>query len=653
MVKTRKQKAIWWFAPALLEPCDGPWGRLDDFGHDPVPAWRAIIDWAARLKVDRLIPGIEPYMSDRVYNQWGFHYVCHFPRDPAARCFDDDTIRRNIATVRAIAAYGRERNVGIMFHHYNLMAPERWVREHPALWEKYQAVSDPVWGKGFRNDRLGFLAPNLCWNEPDYKGFMERCWREVFENIPELTGAMITAGEFTFCRCDKCTGGDPAHIFQGTPTPAAAAQAGTGGTMRDQRRGEMVVDLIRTFTDVLKQLGKETIVRSWVVGRWLNRLPRGIEYATKYSVFDACWGGPDPVVHDWLDAGHAMWETLAIEAENCGPVIWHDDAWCKTTAERINALKITGCIIHINLQWGHAGHIGSFTASRNITRILECLEQPASAGDSAGEFNDFFGPAAGPVVYRAARLMATFPLHMTAVVHLEREGFSFGMPPWFDGRWRWPGVLGSPRYQAPAWCNPDGLTGIYELVQAAAARPENFRTLIEVPRGTVIGRCDEIAAWCAQAAAMLQDCPAPEAACARSELRALTASAHIAALAAREHAAILRARVAWEAVKHSAADSPSARAARALAVDWYGEAVEALSRQVPWNLELARVYPDQMHHVVESRETCNRLTLMTRIRIRREELFRIRTVEGPDWDDRMLVEFWPFLPDTIGSGARR
>jgi hypothetical protein len=45
--------------------------------------------------------------------------------------------------------------------------------------------------------------------------------------------------------------------------------------------------------------------------------------------------------------------------------------------------------------------------------------------------------------------------------------------------------------------------------------------------------------------------------------------------------------------------------------------------------------------------------MATRLRIRREELNRIRTVEGPDWTEKMTVEFWPHLPNTIGSGASR
>jgi hypothetical protein len=649
----QKKKAIWWFFPSLLEPCDGPWGRLSDFGHDPVLTWKAIIDWAAKLKVNHLIPGIEPYASDRVYNQWGFHYVCHFPADPAARCFDDDTIRRNIATIRAIAAYGRERNVGIMFHHYNLMAPERWVQSHPRLQAKFEAVHDPVWGHAPRNDRMGNLVSNLCWNNPEYKAFMQRCWREVFANIPELAGAMITAGEFSHCACDQCTGGTPVYVLQDKDDPAEAARAAAEKKVRDEKRGEMSVDLIRTFTGILKELNKVTIVRSWFMAGWVNRLPKGIDYASKYSLFDACWGGPDPVIHQWLAAGHKMWETVAIEAENCGPVLWHDEEWNKITAERNNALDIQGCIIHINTQWGHTGHIGSFTASRNITRLLEGLSPVVKAGKSETEFCQFFGPDAGPPIYRAAKLVATFPLHMTATVHLAREGFSFGMPPWFDGDWRWPGVLGSPRYQPEPWANPDGLTTIYELLQAVAASPDVYRGMIDTPKGSAISRCDEIASWCLEACGILETCPAPHTPQGRSEWRALTASAHIATWAAREYAAVLRARVAWEAVKHAAVKSPDAAAARAVAVTWYEKAVDALNRQIPWAMELARIYPDAMNHITESHETFNRLTMATRLRIRRDELQRIRTVKGPDWEKKMMVEFWPHLPPTLGSGAAR
>jgi hypothetical protein len=45
--------------------------------------------------------------------------------------------------------------------------------------------------------------------------------------------------------------------------------------------------------------------------------------------------------------------------------------------------------------------------------------------------------------------------------------------------------------------------------------------------------------------------------------------------------------------------------------------------------------------------------MSTRLRIRREELERLRTVSGPDWEEKMTVAFWPHLPATIGSGARR
>jgi len=649
----KKKKAIWWFFPSLLEPCDGPWGKLGDFGHDPVLTWKAIIDLAAGLKVDRLIPGIEPYQTDRVYNQWGFHYVCHFPEDPEARCFDDETIRRNIATVRAIAAYGRERNVGIMFHHYNLMAPERWVQAHPKLKAKYDAVHDPVWGHRSRPDRLGNLVANVCWNEPDYKAFMQRCWTEVFTNIPEMSGAMITAGEHCHCCCDDCTGGTPVYVLQDTDSPEETARGAAAKKVRDEKRAEMALDLITTFTDILRRQEKELIVRSWFMPGLVNRLPRGVDYAGKYSVFDACWSGPDPVIHDWLAAGHKMWETVAIEAENCGPVLWHDEVWSRQTADRNNALHIEGCIIHINTQWGHVGHIAAFTASRNITRLLEGLEPATKAGSSEEEFLGFFGPEAGPQVFRAAKLIATFPLHMTSVIHLAREGFSYGMPPWFDGAWRWPGVLGSPRYQPEAWANPDGLTTIYELLQTVAATPDAYRDLLGSPKGNAISRCDEIAGWCHEACEILESCPAPHSPQARSELRALMASAQIAKLAAREHAAVLRARVAWEALKHLSAGTRESLAAREMAAIWYERAVDALSRQIPWAMELAKIYPDLMHHVIESHETFNRLTMATRLRIRREELHRIRTVEGPDWTAQMTVEFWAHLPHTIGSGAAR
>ncbi len=646
-----KKKAVWWFFPSLLEPCDGPWGTLSEFGHDTVLAWKGIIDWAAKLKVSQIITGIEPYSSDRVYNQWGFHYVCHFPDDPAARCFDEETIKRNIKTIREICSYAQEKNVLIMFHHYNLMAPERWVQAHPSILEKYNAIDDPVWGRGFRNDRMGFIVSNICWNEPEYKKFLLNCWQEVFANIPELGGAVITAGEFNYCGCDVCTGGSNAHIFQNSEDTdedkAAAAKA-----LRMQKRGEMCLDLIESFTGTMKTLGKEAIVRTWVMSEWIDLLPKGIDYVAKYSVFDACWGGPDPVINKWLEAGHNMWESVAIEAENCGPVIWHDDEWCKVTGKRNNDMDIQGCIIHINTQWGHKGHIGSFTASQNITRLFESLEPKAEEKSSVEEFKKFFGEQIGEKVCRAAQLIATFPLHMTATVHLKREGFSYGMPPWFDGNWRWPGVLGGPRYEPEEWANPDGLTTINEMVGAVSNDPENYQNIINLERKNAISRCDEIALWCGEARKILEDIPMQESTWVRSELKALEASARIAEYAAAEHAAVLRSRLAWEAVKKLDAGSPVAVSARKDAVKWYAEAIEHLRKQISWGLELNRVYPDLISHIIESHETFNRLTMTTRLRIREEELRRIKTVEGPDWEDKMTVSFWDHLPNSIGSKAK-
>lgn len=646
-----KKKAIWWFFPSLLEPCDGPWGKLEDFGHDPVETWKAIIDWAAALRVDHLITGIEPYISDRVYNQWGFHYVCHFPDDPAARCFDADTIDRNIATIRRICTYGRDQGVGIMFHHYNLMAPERWVQAHPELAAKHAQISDPVWGRHFHNDRFGFLVSNVCWNSPLYRDFLNRCWQEVFANIPELAGAMITAGEFMFCGCDACTGGVAAHIFQGLESDDERAVAQK--KLRDERRGRMIVELIGAFHQSLTQQGKEAIVRNWVVERWLDQMPAGVQYATKYSVFDACWGGPDPVIHTWLEAGHTMWETVAIEAENCGPVLWHHEQWCQATAQRLQDLDIAGTIIHINTQWGHTGHIASFTASRNITRLLERLAQRVPAGDSRQEFTHHFGPEAGPIICQAAQKLASFPLRMTEIIHLAKEGFSYGMPPWFDGQWRWPGALGSPRYQAPEWINPDGRHGIHDLLEKVRQQPHSYQQLIDSPGDSVLALATAVADTCSAACHQLETCPAPLTGPARSELRALIAGAHIAHQATLEHRAVLAARLAWEALKQLSTTEPEAAAtARQTAITWYQQAIDALQRQLPRGLEIARIYPDQAHHVLASRETFNRLTMATRLRLRRQELELIRTVNGPDWEAQMTIDFWSQLPHGIGCAAR-
>ncbi|MHC4874013.1 MAG: hypothetical protein ACYTFY_19360, partial [Planctomycetota bacterium] len=405
--------------------------------------------------------------------------------------------------------------------------------------------------------------------------------------------------------------------------------------MRSKLRGDMCADLIQTFTDTLENLDKEPIVRSWVMSKWADVLPRNIDYATKFSAFDACWGGPDPAVHEWMETGHSMLETVCIEAENCGPVLWHDEKWSNKVAEINNDLDINGCIIHINMQWGHSGHISSFTSAQNITRMLESLSPEIEKRSSEEEFVNFFGPEHGKDIYKAAQLIATFPLHMTSIVHLFSEGFSYGMPPWFDGEQRWPGVLGTEKYEPAEWANPEKLTTIYQHIKAVAKVPAGYAEIIENPQSDCLSRCDEIAAWCRDAVKILESCDKLSSPQAQSELRALIASAHIAEEAALEHAAVMRARIAWEAVKSEAADDNLKDKARDCAVRYYEKAIGHLSKQIPQG--------------TESHETFNRLTMAARLRLRKEELEKIKTVTGPDWEKEMTVDFKVGLPNSIGS----
>jgi AraC-like DNA-binding protein len=126
--------------------------------------------------------------------------------------------------------------------------------------------------------------------------------------------------------------------------------------------------------------------------------------------------------------------------------------------------------VHINLHWGHSGHCSGFFLLRNIERVLQHLEPTIRAGDSAEEFEAFFGKAYGRQILDAARLVADVPLEINSILYLEREGFTFNMPPWFDGLWRWPGVLGDPRFDPPSWTNTRGSRTLTQLMEEAASR---------------------------------------------------------------------------------------------------------------------------------------------------------------------------------------
>ena len=614
-----KQKAIWWFTPSLLEARDGPWGRADDFGHDAVAAWHAIIDWAADQSVDRIITGVAPYMTDRVLNQWPFHYICVFPQDPLARCFDDQTVQRHILTVRQIAAYGHKQGVAIMLHHYNCIAPERWVDSHPDLAKKLNDVDDPAFGKRFHVDRLGFLVGNLCWSDPIYKEFMGRCWDELFANVPELAGLMISPGEFNYCSCHQCSGDTCGDIFEQQQTEEV-------DTVNPDRL-EMSLDLIQTFQNTMTRHDKEAIVRAWMMENWADRLPKEVTYATKFSVHDACWGQPDPNVHRLLNAGHKMWIVKAIEAENSGPIIWHDEKWCHDKATQLNGLNSMGTMAHLNGSWGHDG-LSTFTASRNIQRLLEALE-PTSATDNKSEsdFCDFFGKQLGPCVYQATQLIASVPLHMSNVVHSKYEGFTYGFFYWFDGPVKWPGTLGTANMDPPDWANPDGITVLTALMTQSEADPDKLEQLLDNPTHSVISRLDEMIDWASQAIELLESSTQPANKLAASELNALITSGHIAKGLAVEYANLLRARLAWHVLENLPRTNTQASRVHKLVTHHYEQAIEALRDQLGWAMTLTNKHVDFVYHVGETREFYFQFPIATRLQHRLKELQRLNNAD--------------------------
>jgi hypothetical protein len=78
-------------------------------------------------------------------------------------------------------------------------------------------------------------------------------------------------------------------------------------------------------------------------------------------------------------------------------------------------------------------------------------------------------------------------------------------------------------------------------------------------------------------------------------------------------------------------------------VEFYQEAIELLRAQLSWALALSSSFPDYLCHVVESHETFYRLPLATRLKIRQEELRRIRTLPRPIRSEHMTVQFHDFV----------
>jgi len=403
----------WWFYPSFLESPPGPWEKSRAYGDDPVRNWKAAIDWMAGKGLNVLVSGIPPFCKDRVYHDWGYHYVLDFPKHRESRVFTDEFVEANRSRLKEIFAHARRRGVKPFIHHYNFCAPVPFVKAHRELAEKVLLRDD---ARHNLQDWQGLLYGNVCWNDPVYQDYMRGCWGEFLDKFPEVEGIMVTPGECARCACPEC--GD---------------------------RFATLSDFVRTFVETVEGVGRLPVVRAWATGLdapVIGAFPKGVPYVIKYSVFDVIDAPPDPAVRAWIDAGHRVWLSKEIKGgENGGPIAWFDPKFFRDVASNSRKLGAEGLISIDNSD-------GGFLGMRHKTQqiLLEMFVRYAKGGKAkdrewVGELEEWFGPHSENV-FRAVRLYSKAILNLSKLAYSPTEGFGWRAAYHFKGPGRWPGTLG-------------------------------------------------------------------------------------------------------------------------------------------------------------------------------------------------------------------
>ncbi|MFQ6079211.1 MAG: hypothetical protein ACE5NJ_08775 [Thermodesulfobacteriota bacterium] len=451
-----KHRGLWWYYPGYLESPRGPWGSYETYGDQPVRGWKRAIDWMADNGITFIITGIPPYCKDRVIHDWGYHYVLDFDKYPEARVFSSDFVANNRRKLQDIFAYAQKKGVRTYIHHYNFIAPEGFVMAHLELWEKLKQRHDYRPDRPYYADRLGFLLVHLCWHESVYKDFMISCWEEFARRFPEVTGILVTPGEFSNCTCDWCR----------------------------QNRPSAIADFVEAFVQVMRTCGKDPLVRTWWSDKYSDMLPRDVTYVVKYSVFDCIGGaGPDPLVKKWLGAGNRVWISKEITgSENGGPIVWANPCYFHEVMNTIRRLqKVDGVVGVLSpdlgayplVSWGQFINLVSFVHYANH-------DEPYDEERWEALFWEYFGSAGGKV-FQAAKAISELVLGISKVIFEPKEGYTWGFFYWFKAEGRWPGSIRA-NTDVPEWVRGDMAT-FREYLDYLDENPWDDQVVERVSRG--------------------------------------------------------------------------------------------------------------------------------------------------------------------------
>lgn len=558
-------RAVWWFYPSFLEHPEGPWGSAKDRSASPLQAWKDCLSWLAEQGMNGAFIQFGPFggdltpsAGDRVRTGWGFHYLLDFQRFPEARTFDRATLARNRELLNAICEHGKAVGCRVYTHHYNFSATKPFVDAHRKdLLEVRVGTKREVKTlyPGFC-DRRQILHRNLCWNSPLYREFMDSCWRETFERIPDLAGILVTPGENARCPCVACVGAtdDDNAPFQTSPQRLATLGS-----------------FVTQFAKTVRECGREPMVRAWAAGKsrpWIEVFPKGVKYFLKYSFFDVADISIDPAVREWVNAGHDVVVTPEVKGgENGGPILWRNSGYFERVVAEVAASGAKGIVGCVNSEHGYLAEPYRVQHAPIESFVHACATNGKSDEGSEAVARrcdrEVFGEY-GDAVYAALELSSQIVFQLPRVLFEPEEGFTWQFCYHFFAE-GWPGRIGGT-IDAEPWVARE-LANLSTLLRAAGTVPfaEPY------PESALNGKRDPIAhivsvtqgAERAQRQ-LLELAPKIRAAFPgdvqrERQLALVLKSARFATLLGEEWSALLEARLSFEAAK-AAVNPPALRA---------------------------------------------------------------------------------------------
>ncbi len=393
-----RHRGLWLpYYPSLVEACPGPWEGKKPPSSDAVEGWKRMLDYLAARGMNTVMTQFAPAKYDW---HWGLHWALQFKDFPGAQMIAPEVIQRRQERINRILEHAAGVGIEVFIHHWNFDAPYEFIKTREHLLQKWLLPPSKGWGGRFA-DSFNLICANMCFNEPDYRDFLQSCWKEALETFPALAGIAVTMGEDANCGCPEC--------------------------LADADRKHMLTRFVKMFVENMAAYGRKPVISTWLHGREMyDDLPKGPAYLEKHNLLDCVAPEPDPIIDKWLERGHEIWLYPDIYGENAGPITWADGEFFRQTMARSARPGVTGMLGHYNPYhnpWG----FGSRVLQINLESFLGAVNDPAFDGEKQVRtaLTKIFSSRLAGRIGKAISLYKEMVYGISKVIGEGMEGYTF------------------------------------------------------------------------------------------------------------------------------------------------------------------------------------------------------------------------------------